>query len=226
MTFLNPTIKNLRALVVGQMRTSRTEDLSRYLSGQVVTLTVISFRTPLTSDPCIKIETYADAITVEPKSQILWQRQRRHSGPLSRIEPLLIFITYGLRILAYLRSCRNEHDMVIGIATFSALICMIARRLGWQNYTLIYYCLDYYLQPASGVANRVIFKCYKLAERLLITNADAIWDISPRIKNAREQFDRIPISSYQAHTVPLGYFDIRAGDPVAAKNRTLNAVGF
>ena len=113
-----------------------------------------------------------------------------------------------------------------GIATFSSLLCLIAKLVGWQSYKLIYYCLDYYTHPASGIANSVIFRTYKWAEKLLIERADLIWDISPRIKDARATIDDIPLSKYQVRTVPLGYFDISAQPPRPIDDRTPNSLGF
>lgn len=191
-----------------------------------MSLSVLSFHTPLTSDPSIKIHIYSSGRSTQPETTILWQRKRRTIGILSNLEPLIIFISYALQIIEHLRTNREKYDLAIGIATFSSLLCLIAKLVGWQGYKLIYYCLDYYTQPASGIANSVIFRTYKRAEKILIKRADLIWDISPRIKDARASIDNIPPSKYQVRTVPLGYSDIGAPPPKSSDDRTPNSLGF
>ena len=69
-------------------------------------------------------------------------------------------------------------------------------------------------------------RAYKWAEKILIKRADLVWDISPRIKDARASIDNIPPSKYQVRPVPLGYSDIGAQLPKSSDDRTPNSLGF
>lgn len=217
-------IKQFDFLVAGQLKTSRTETLENYLKSRARSLGVIGFMSPFASYNESRSTLYEGGIktknsplpSVNIKGLTGWKR------PLMCIS----FVVYIFSTFLATRRFSRKFDYFIGIATFSAMLGVFLRRLGVAK-KIIYYCIDYYPPPKKLGFNMLENIIYRNIDAWLLKKADIIWEISPRIKEARQRYMAVNTDSYSPIIVPLGYDNgIHRDCPLDKKERwTLGFVG-
>ncbi len=217
-------IQKLDCLVVGQLRTSRTEALENYLRHKARSLCVIGFMSPFAAHNESRCTLYEKGETIREFAlpcfsikNVTWWKQ-----------PLMI-LSFSLYIVSFfyaLLRLRRHFDIYVGIATFSSLLGLLAKKMGFSK-KVNYYCLDFYTAPPKLCFNSFINAVYKRADILCVKYADRVWDISDRIQQARQHFWSIPTESYKTVIVPLGYSnDIHRDISLETRERwTLGFVG-
>lgn len=215
-----------QVIIIGQHLTSRTEAVRDYLKKKVQGVSVIS----LGSYAVSKKENHAFYY----EKGILKQHHIFPHKILKKTNfyPLLILFTlffYFLDIVRSLILFKKKFAVCIGISHFSGLIAIILKLLKICKKS-IYYTIDYYAphkkedynKPYAGVNwfDQILLKMFNYIDKLTVKYADAVWDISPRIKNARLKFGRIKKEKYQEKRkiVPLGY------SPAFFRNQTVNKI--
>ena len=197
-------VKDKKILVIGQLKTSRTETLEEYFLKKVKKLGVIGLMSPFATHSESRCSLFENGEKVKEfclpsfsiKSVKWWNR------PLMSISfALYVWATFfaGLRL-------KEKFDLCVGVATFPSLLAILLKKIKKVN-KVIYYCLDYYPPPPKFSFNSFIYPIYKALDRWLIKRVDVVWELTPRIAQAREIFAGIPKNSYPQQIVPLGYAD-------------------
>lgn len=211
-------------LITGQLKTSRTEILEDYLRERVHSLGVIGLMSPFAAYNESRSTLYKQGIKIRefPLSSFVIKRVTRWKRPLMCIS----FIVYILVVLFAVRRFKHKFDYYIGIATFSAMLGVFLRRTGAVS-KIIYYCIDYYPSPKKIGFNSFVNIIYKNIDVWLLKRADIVWEISPRIKEARQRYTGFFKESHNHVIVPLGYSNnIHSNIPLGERERwTLGFVG-
>jgi len=216
-------IKNKDILVIGQLRTSRTETVEDYLLNQKIrSLGVIGVMSPFATYNESRATLYDNANKIKefPLSCFSIKKVRWWNRPLMCIS----FLTYIFSILTAVRKLDRKYDLVIGIATFSSMLGIFLKKIGIVK-QVIYYCLDYYPPPTKLCFNSFVNFVYKHIDAWLVKKADFVWEISPRIKEGRKKFMNVDPFSYQTIIVPLGY-DNTINKNYAFEQRQRWTIGF
>jgi len=195
-------LDTLNGIVVGQLKTSRTETVEEYLRKRLNSLAVVGFMSPFANYNEARCTLHHKGLKVREFG--LPNYIIRHITGMNRFLIILSFISYMAALFASIIRLRRRFDLYVGIATFSAMMGLILKRMGITK-RFIYYCIDYYPSPPTIGLNRIINIVIKMIDRICIKYADMVWDISPRIKEAREEFNHIPSDSYMSIVTPLGY---------------------
>lgn len=205
--------KECNALISGQHLTSRTEAVRDFLVSRIKTVSVIG----LGSFALNKKENHA--FFYEEGAL------RRHfvfnHNVLKLIKDrdiliLCTFIFYCLDIVRSLFIFRRKFDLFIGVSQSSGLLGLILKSMGICE-RCIYYAIDYYA-PYRQEDIKEYYKCFSRFEglfnrlanwvdRLIITYADEVWDISTRIEEGRIKlgYQEEGKRSYKKKVAPLGY---------------------
>lgn len=215
-------IGNLKFLIIGQLKTSRTEALEDYLKERVNCLGVIGLMSPFASYNEARCSFYQSANKVEEfpldslilKNTSSWRR-------------FLMFIPFFVCIFSVFKAViklNKRFDVFIGIATFSAMLGVVLKNMKIVD-KVIYYCIDYYPPPKKFGIDSIANFIYKYIDAWLIKKADIIWEISPEIKSGRSRYSKISPDIYKTIIVPLGYsnnIDIN----LSFDKREANTLGF
>lgn len=195
-------LKNSNIVIVGQLRTSRTETLEAYLKDRVHSLCVVGIMSPFATHNEARCTLYekGDNVLEFPLPMFTIRRVRWWDYPLITIS----FVVYVFAIFRALWRVGRRFDIFIGIATFSSMIGLILKRLGRVS-RVIYYCLDFYPAPRRLGFDRIVNEVYKRMDTWCVRKADMVWDISPRIAEARERYWNVSPRTYEKVIVPLGY---------------------
>lgn len=220
----NMELNNCNILIIGQLKTSRTETLEVYLKERTGNLAVIGLMSPfatynearctLYENGTKKREFYLPSFSMK---KVTWWNK-----PLMCLSFMLYIIVVFIAVLRL----RRKFHVFIGIATFSSMIGLILKKAG-KVQRVIYYCLDYYPPPQNFGFNQLVNTIYKKVDTWIVKDADMVWEISPRIKKAREHYAKVPADSYKEVIVPLGYAgEVSRNCPFEKKERwTLGFVG-
>ena len=197
-------LKELNFLLVGQLRTSRTETLEDYLKIRAKSLSVIGFMSPFASYNESRCTSYVEGEKKEEFSlpTFILKKVNRWNKPLM----VFSFLTYIFSVFISVRKLKQKFDVFIGVATFSSMLGVILKKTGCVD-KVIYYCIDYYPPPKNRGFNTFINLIYKHIDVWLVKHADIIWEISPTIKEGRFRYMGIKPDTYQSSIVPLGYCD-------------------
>ena len=210
-------LKNKSVVVVGQLKTSLTETLELYLKPRTKELGIIGIMSPFAPKNDSRCTLYLNG-----KEQQTWRLPaytiklvKWWNYPLQTVSYFIFIYNYFYSI----RKLNRKFDLFIGVSTFSALYGYILKKLGIVN-KVIYYCLDFYPDPKSyGFRGWVNFVFRKL-EPFLVKHVDFVWDLSEKIKTAREDFLQVDPKSYHTTIVPVGYNEsISRVVPLEKRNR-------
>jgi glycosyltransferase involved in cell wall biosynthesis len=137
---------------------------------------------------------------------------------------LISFFYYVISIVKSLIFMRKRYDLFIGCATFSTAMGILLRKLGIVK-KVVYYCLDYYPTPNNRKFEYFFNYFYKWVDNYCINNSDVVWDISPRIKDARRVFSNLNVQDYRPIIVPMGWGTrVNRNVPIVERDRW--AIGF
>ncbi|MBP7087902.1 MAG: glycosyltransferase [Candidatus Omnitrophica bacterium] len=217
-------LKNLKFLLVGQLKTSRTETLEDYLKERAGHLAVIGFMSPFASYNEARCTSYDNNL----KKKEFFLPSFIIKKVYSWNKPLMVFsfLLYVIIVFSSVRRLRQKFDVFIGVATFSSLLGIILKKMGYVQ-KVIYYCIDYYPRQKKVNFDSLINIIYRYIDAWLIKKADIIWEISPKIKKGRFRYAKIEPDSYQSLIVPLGYSsNIQRDCPFEQRERwTLGFIG-
>ncbi len=116
-------------------------------------------------------------------------------------EPL-IYAKEMLYTLGWVLSSGKRWDLYVGMDGLCVMFGNLMRALGRVRRT-VYWAIDYVPENrfASAIKNRI----YRTINRNGYRRADEVWDLSPRMADARERFGGIKASDYRRNrTVPYG----------------------
>lgn len=187
-------------LLMGLLKTSRTETLETYLHDKANSLTVIGLMSPFAPLNEARCTIYQKGKKV--KEFPLLNFTIKKITPWNRPLKILSFIIYIYSVFITLLKLHRKFEIFIGIATFSTMIGLFLKKVAVAK-KVIYYCIDYY-PPVTGY-DRIEIAVIRKIDRWAIKTCDVIWSLSPRIKEARELHAKIPANSYKEIIVPLGY---------------------
>lgn len=188
-------------ILIGQSKTSRTDNLENYFSGKTSELLVISFDTPLIRGGRIRFTEWING-QVQSEKILFVPNLFQNFGSFLVV---FSFLFYAFHILTFLIRQKKKYDVAIGVANFSAFCLMLSRFAKSHFSTLIYYSLDLYPRPHQSLAGKIVHIIYNFSERRLINHSDIIWDISKNMKKGRQRLLSIAPESYQVVVVPLGF---------------------
>jgi glycosyltransferase involved in cell wall biosynthesis len=200
-------------LIIGQHLTSRTEAVRDYLLGRVQSVYVIGLCSFAINKKEGHVFSYSNSSL--KKHYIFKHRILKFLKPR---RPLIIFtfLLYCVDIARSLIIFGKRFNLYIGISQFSGLIGAILKKTGVCR-KFIYYTIDYYVPHREEDCNATFkgFNWFETAmlklsiyiDKLAVSCADEVWDISPRIEAARLIYGNVNKSAYinKKKIVPLGY---------------------
>ncbi|OGX15665.1 MAG: hypothetical protein A2166_02730, partial [Omnitrophica WOR_2 bacterium RBG_13_41_10] len=192
----------LNVLIAGQVITSRTETIEDYLKDKVNYLGIVGISNPFAIKGIARCTLYKNGkrikelplLSVQLKG-IYWFNQLL-MGP--------VFLLYIFSMFLAVLKLRKKFDIFIGIACFSTLFGILLKQLGIVKH-VIYYTLDYYPAPAKLHINTVINKSIWYLDRYCCKQVAMVWNLSPRIPEAREKLMNFSRNRYRHLIVPLTY---------------------
>ncbi|MCM8774340.1 MAG: glycosyltransferase [Candidatus Omnitrophica bacterium] len=193
---------DLKVLISGQLITSRTETLEEYFKDRVTTLIVIGITSPFAPKNISRCSLYNKGRLQKefnlPGFQI--HNMRWYKQPLLFIS----FCIYIVSLLYAMLRLRGKFDIFIGISCFSAFMGVLFKKLGWVK-RIIYYSIDYYPSPSRFNFDRFVVWLFRRIDKFCVKNADLVWNISPKIAEARYRYTRLSSDRYKHIVVPLTY---------------------
>lgn len=195
-------LKNKDILIAGQLKTSLTENLEDFLISRVRTLGIIGIASPFATVKESRCTLYIDGNKVKEwllpaftiKKITLW------NYPLITIS-YIVFVYSFIRAFFYLN---RRFDIFIGISTFSAIFGILYKKVGRVK-KMIYYCLDYYVTPKGFGFKKMLNLLFMILEPWALKNADFVWNLSSRIKDAHIKYFGLKPDKYLQTIVPVSY---------------------
>ena len=196
-------LENFTFLVMGQLKTSRTEVLEEYLKKRVKSVGIIGVISPFASYNESNFKLYENG-----QKKIEFDLPNFRVGKIKWFRPLVwfSFLIYIFACFKTVIKLKRKFDFFIGIATFSSMLGVLLKRFSVVK-KVIYYCLDYYPSNRKFGLLSIENLIFKKIDNWLVKKADIIWEISPRIKEGRIKYTGFNKFSYKSIIVPLGYTD-------------------
>ncbi len=194
-------LKKLNVIISGQILTSRTETIEEYYRDKVHYLAVIGITNPYLKGPA-RCRLYENG-----KLQKEYPLFRIHLKGIYWLNQLLmapVFTLYAFSMFLAVLRLRKKFDLFIGIACFSTLFGIVLKKLGLVK-NVVYYTLDYYPKPAKLHINTIINKSIWYLDRYCCKKSSQVWNISPRIPEARKTLMNFSSDRYNHILVPLTY---------------------
>ena len=129
-------------------------------------------------------------------------RREREVYRLSRFKLPLIgyLIDVGLTFIWTLRFSRGS-DLFVGVDPLNGVVGLILRKFRLTK-KMIYYTIDY---TPIRFSNALLNWIYHRLDSLCVRYADETWNVSPKIAEARAEFDGMVGNRYaRQHVVPIG----------------------
>lgn len=196
-------LKTKNILISGQAYTSRTEMLEEYLKDKVKTQGVIALAGAFQSENVSHCRLYKDGKRISEFSlpAVLIKGYNR----INRFLLFPVFIVYFFSSFWFFFRLKKRFDLFIGISHFSGFVGVILKKFFLVKKT-IYYCIDYY--PSMGGLNfeNLMAKIQLFIDRLNVQYSDFVWNISPKISEARLRPKRTSLKNQNKQIiVPLCY---------------------
>lgn len=193
-----------KVLIIGQHLTSRTEAIRDYLLDKVQSVSVIGLGSAY-------IEKKENIISYYENGKLKYKRIFKidflKRMPFFFLTIALTFLFYVSHIIISLFTFRDKFDCYIGISHFSGLTGVILKKLGICKRN-IYYAIDYYkVDKSASKFTQILVGIENFIDKIAVLYSDEVWDISSRIKEGREQFNKLKYNVYESkhRIVPLGY---------------------
>lgn len=124
-------------------------------------------------------------------------------------EPL-IYIKEFISTVIYLVGLRTKIDLYIGMDGLLVFFGLILKRLGLIN-KVVYWAMDFVpTQRFTGPFGTIKNYIYSTINKYGYTHSDEMWDISPRMIQARQELLQVSASSYKmSRLVPYGVWTSR-----------------
>lgn len=198
---ITPNLSELDIIIAGQLFTGRIEVLENYLRERVHTLLVVGIIGAYTpGNPrcslydrgrCVKTFFTAGIHIKQP----LWYKK------------LLLVPIYVISFISTFYSVlqlRKKFHIFVGIGIFPAFVGILLKRLRIADH-LIYYSIDYFPLPFKFGFDMIFAKVSMAIDEMCVKASDIVWDISPRITEARKKFSGLGPEHYRHIVVPLGF---------------------
>ena len=117
-----------------------------------------------------------------------------------RWPPVVNYLKDTLLSLFWLLRFGPRWDVVIALDSLNCLAALFLKKIGLVD-TVVYYCIDFIPERFSW---HPLNNLYHWIEEFSVEHADAVWNVSPRIAEARERFRGFPQSSGKQLYVPIG----------------------
>ena len=137
---------NENLLIIGQSKTSQTERLTNFYKKKYSYLLSISFESIFKKNLEIRVNEYTYGNIIHSYKTIL-----NNSKPKNELFILFNFIKLFFKIILIILNNKKKFQISIGIALFSAAICMITKVFKKTD-KFVYFFLDYY-EPTGGIVN-------------------------------------------------------------------------
>ncbi len=110
-----------------------------------------------------------------------------------------IFLT-----LKWMLKDKDKFDLFVGVDPLNSFMGIILKKIN-KIEKLIFYTIDY---VPKRFDNTILNNIYHWLDKLAVVNADEIWNVSPRIAEARRMLHASEESDYKQKVVPIGvWFD-------------------
>ena len=189
-------------MVAGQLKTSRTETLENYYRDKVNSLSVIGISNPFAVKGLARCTLYEKGQII--KEFPLFSVQLRGVYWLNQLLMGPVFLLYTLSMLRAVLKLKRKFDLFIGIACFSTLFGILLKKLGIVK-NVVYYTLDYYPMPIKLHINSLINRSIWHLDKYCCKNSLLVWNISPRISEARKKLMKFSSNEYRHALAPLTY---------------------
>jgi len=191
-------------LIIGQHLTSRTEAVRDYFIPRLDQVCVIALGAAFVDKKENHFFYYQHG---NLREHLIFRHGLLRKSKLYEILIPATFLFYLCDIFRSLAILKRRFDVFIGISHFSGLLGILLKTFGICRRN-IYYSIDYY--APSKDANRfrkVLLKIENFFDKFAVLYSDEVWDISPRISEARLEFSGIKKESYRYKNkiAPLGY---------------------
>jgi glycosyltransferase involved in cell wall biosynthesis len=193
------TLRTRTILVLGQLTTSQTENLSSALSKRVHSLTVVGL-------PGIR-QKQKGAFSLIVEGSV--RKESRFVFPTPRSHYWLFPLYYVLgffAILRYVLASGRKYDAIIGISTFYAVVSLFFRSIGISKKS-IYYCLDYYRLSKVSFPQRLFVYVFRKLDRTCAVKCDSTWNVTNEIvreRGMRGRNESIVPTTYPSRLLLLG----------------------
>ncbi len=116
-------------------------------------------------------------------------------------EPFL-YVKEAIFTLVWIIYSRKQWDVYIGMDGLCVIFGVFLKRMGFVK-KVVFWAIDFV--PKDRFSEGYKNKIYKVVNKFSYKRADEVWDLSPRMIVAREQFLGIERDSYKKHrVVPYG----------------------
>jgi len=215
-------LNNISIILVGQLKTARTETIEEFLINKTRDLTVVGLMSPYSTYNEARCTTYVNGKKKQQfhLPQFSIGRMKYLIQPLIVISFIFYFFSFSLSIIRL----HKRFNLYIGCATFPTLFGIFLKKMQIVD-SVIYYCLDYYPTPKNFNFTYFLNIIYRWMDNYCINNSDVIWEISPKIRDAREKYSKKLFKRYSPLIVPMGWNSaISSNIPIAKRDRW--SIGF
>lgn len=195
-------LKNKDILIAGQLKTSLTENLEDFLVSRCRTLGVIGITSPFAT-----VKESRCTLYIEGKKVKEWRLPAFTIKKVTWWNYPLITVSYIVFVYSFIRALfylNRRFDIFVGISTFSAIFGLLYKKAGGVK-RMIYYCLDYYVTPKGFGFKKFLNLIFMVLEPKILKNADFVWNLSSRIKDAHIKFLKLKPDEYPQAIVPVSY---------------------
>lgn len=194
--------KKLDILIAGQTITSRTETIEEYYRDRVRYLGVVGISNPYSARGLARCTLYNNGKRIREFS--IFKVQLKGIFWLNQLLLAPVFTLYAVAMLLAVLRLKKKFDLFVGIACFSTLFGIILKKLGIVR-NVIYYTIDYYPKPVKLHINTLVNRTIWSLDKYCCKRSCLVWNISPRIPEAREELVNFDRSQYKHILVPLTY---------------------
>ena len=190
--------------------------LIEYLTESNVTKEVIFIGHPLLPVPGEQSISFLYRYLEGKKEEI---KERKNFGRRFSLHYLENFFT----TIYWLLKKDQKRDIFIGANNLNAFAGIILKLLGRVN-KVIFYCVDY---APRRFENPIVNSLYHFLDRLAVYFADEIWNLSPRMVEARGKYKNLKIDPRKNKIVPMGiwFFKIKRAPFDKVKKHSLVFMG-
>ena len=190
----NPDLSNKKFLIVSHIfADGPAQALIKYLTENNVAKEIIFIGHPLLPRPDEPSISFLHQYIKGKKRE---EKTRRNFGQRFSLHYLENFFT----TMWWLLESHQKSDIFIGANNLNAFAGIILKMLGRVN-KVIFYCVDYVPQRFG---NPIVNFFYHFLDRLTVYFADEIWNLSPRMVEARKKYKNLEIDPRKSKIVPMG----------------------
>lgn len=203
----NNFLKNKKIILATHTRlaTGPSEELEKYLKTRCAELINIAHPFSYCNNPRTFVNIYKDGIQL-----------RKIYAPLIKGPEIIYFIKDIIFNLFFVLSLKSRFNIFIGIDNLNAFCGLILKKLRIVD-RVIFYTIDY---VPKRFENKLLNNIYHFIDRLCCYNSDCVWNLSPKMEEARYNNKISKVKSAPQFVVPNGnsFYQIKRL-PVSEINR-------